>query len=77
MVKFANLKLKYKEVRVQNEEMKRELKQTKDLIGNMTAPTVFNRLQVNHIVKILINPLSDSFVLIFRKLELRTSNVVR
>lgn len=48
--KFVNLKMKYKEIRVQNEEMKRELKQTKDLLGSMTAPTVFNQLQVNYTV---------------------------
>jgi hypothetical protein len=51
MEKFANLKMKYKEVRVKNEEMKRELKQTKDLLGSMTAPTVFNQLRVNYIKK--------------------------
>ncbi len=47
--KFVNLKMKYKEVRVQNEEMKRELIQTKNLLGSMTAPTVFNQLQVNYL----------------------------
>ena len=48
MEKFANLKMKYKEVRVKNEEMKVELKQTKDLLGAIQAPTIFNQLQVNY-----------------------------
>jgi len=65
--KFVNLKLKYKEVRVKNGELERELIQTKNLLGSMTAPTVFNQLQVNYIVKILIHSLYDSFVLIFQK----------
>jgi hypothetical protein len=47
--KFANLKMKYKQERVKNVELAIALKQTKDLLGSMTAPTVFNQLQVNYI----------------------------
>ena len=54
MEKFSKLNMKYKEVKAQNAEMQRELKQTKDLLGNITAPTVFNQLQVNYIVYVLI-----------------------
>ncbi len=46
---ISTLKLKYKEVRVENEEeIKRELKQTQDILGNVQAPTVFNQLQVKY-----------------------------
>ena len=47
--KFADLKMKYKKERVKNVELALALKQTQDLLGSVTAPTVFNQLQVNYI----------------------------
>ena len=44
---LSSLKLKNKDLRVENVEIKRELKQTQDILGNVQAPTVFNQLQVN------------------------------
>ena len=49
MEKFADLKIKYKKERVKNVELALSLKQTQDLLGSLTAPTVFNQLQVNYI----------------------------
>ena len=50
MEKFVALNIKFKEVRVENENLTVQLTQTQNLLGDMTAPTIFNQLQVNYIV---------------------------
>ena len=47
-MKLANLRIKYKETKAENEKMKIELKQTKDLLNDVQAPTIFNQLQINY-----------------------------
>ena len=46
MEKFVTLNIKFKEVRVVNENLTLQLTQTQNLLGDMTAPTIFNQLQV-------------------------------
>ena len=47
--KFANCKLQLRQARAKNVELEIALKQTHDLLGSVTTPTVFNQLQVNYI----------------------------
>ena len=50
--KLSLLQVKNKELKVENHEIKREQEQSKDLLGSIQAPTVFNQLQVKYNVLI-------------------------
>ena len=44
--KLVRLQIKYKEERVKNVDLGIQLQQAQNLLGEMTAPTIFNQLQV-------------------------------
>jgi hypothetical protein len=72
---LSKMKLKFQDVKKTNAELTIELEQTKELLGNIQAPTIFNQLQV--IASIIFQILSFlTFLLMFRKLERRSLIVI-